>query len=173
MSELTGKPVLVVMGVAGCGKSSLGLMCAQALQVPLLEGDDFHPADNLEKMRNGVALTDEDRASWLDVLAKQLQHHAAGGVLTCSALKRSYRDRLRQAVPALRFVFLDLTPEQARQRVAARPAHLFPVSLVASQFDALQRPTGEPLVLTLDATLPAQALCERVTHWIEQEIAHV
>ena len=157
---------LVVMGVAGCGKSSLGQLCALKLNVPLLEGDDFHPASNVAKMRGGIPLSDSDRAAWLDTLADQLQAHPQGVVLTCSALKLRYRDRLRAAVPGLRFVFLELTQEQARDRVAARPAHLFPVSLVASQFATLEDPRREPGVLPLDATRPLAELVSAVVHWV-------
>lgn len=158
---------LVVMGVAGCGKSSLGALCARALDVPLLEGDDFHSSSNVAKMRGGMALSDEDRAAWLDTLADQLQAHPQGVVLTCSALKRRYRDRLRAAVPGLRFVFLELTQDQARERVAARPAHLFPVSLVASQFATLEDPRTEAGVLPLDATRPLDELGAAVVRWVQ------
>ncbi len=157
---------LVVMGVAGCGKSSLGHRCAEALGLPLLEGDDFHSAGNVAKMRSGSPLSDEDRAAWLDTLAEQLQAHPQGVVLTCSALKQRYRERLRAATPGLRFVFLDLTQEQARERVASRPAHLFPVSLVASQFAALEDPRAEPGVLHLDAVEPLEQLADSVVRWV-------
>lgn len=154
------------MGVAGCGKSSLGQSCAEALGLPLLEGDDFHSAANVEKMRSGVPLNDEDRAEWLDALALRLQALPAGGILTCSALRQRYRDHLRLAAPGLRFVFLALTPEEARRRVAARPAHLFPVSLVASQFQTLEDPRAEPGVLTLDAMRPLAELTAEVVAWV-------
>lgn len=157
---------LVVMGVAGCGKSSLGQLCAEALGLPLLEGDDFHSESNVAKMRGGIPLSDEDRAAWLDTLATQLQSHPQGVVLTCSALKRRYRDRLRAATPGLRFVFLELTQDQARERVAARPAHLFPVSLVASQFATLEDPRLEPGVLPLDATQSLKDLGVAVVRWV-------
>ncbi len=157
---------LVVMGVAGCGKSSLGQLCAEALGLALLEGDDFHSASNVSKMRSGWPLSDEDRASWLDSLVGQLQAHPQGVVLTCSALKQRYRDRLRAATPGLRFVFLDLTQAQASERVAARPAHLFPVSLVASQFQTLENPSQEPGVLRLDATRPLPELGAAVVRWL-------
>jgi gluconokinase len=161
------KAFVVIMGVAGCGKSSLGSRSAHALGIPLLEGDDFHSAQSVEKMRSGVPLTDADRHSWLDVLAKELQlRQSAGCVLTCSALRQRYREHLRQAVPGLRFVFLALTPAQARERVAARPAHLFPVSLVASQFEALEDPSHEPGVLRLDATASLESLEADVVRWI-------
>ncbi|WP_297649429.1 gluconokinase [Hydrogenophaga sp.] len=157
---------LVVMGVAGCGKSSLGQRCAGALGLPLLEGDDFHSASNVAKMRSGTPLSDDDRAAWLDALATQLQAHPRGVVLTCSALKLRYREHLRAAAPGLRFVFLDLTQEQARERVASRPAHLFPVSLVASQFAALEDPREEPGVLHLEATAPLDELAASVVRWV-------
>ena len=166
MNHRSENALLVVMGVAGCGKSSLGQWCAQALGVPLLEGDDYHSASNILKMRSGSPLSDEDRAAWLDTLAAQLQSHGDGVVLTCSALRRRYRDRLRAAAPGLRFVFLDLTQEQARARVAARPAHVFPVSLVASQFETLEDPREEPGVLRLDATRELAALGAEVARWV-------
>lgn len=162
---------LVVMGVAGCGKSSLGQHCAEALGLPLLEGDDFHSESNVTKMRSGTPLSDEDRAAWLDTLAAQLQAHPQGVVLTCSALKQRYRERLRAAAPGLRFVFLDLTQDQARARVAARSAHLFPVSLVASQFAALEDPRDEPGVLRLDATQPLEDLGSAVVRWVRKASA--
>lgn len=168
------KPFLVVMGVAGCGKSSFGQRCAQALQLPLLEGDDFHSSDNVNKMRSGTPLTDDDRAIWLDALAAQLQACPGGAVLTCSALRQRYRDRLRLAVPGLRFLFLHLSQDQARERVAQRSAHLFPVSLVTSQFEALEDPSQEPGVLRLDAmrdldTLETEAVAWLASHRISLE----
>ena len=88
---------VVVMGVAGCGKSAVGRLIAQQLALPYIEGDDFHPPANIGKMQLGLALDDDDRAGWLDVLAGELARHPAGAVLACSALKASYRDRLRRA----------------------------------------------------------------------------
>lgn len=157
---------VVVMGVAGCGKSSLGQRCAQALQLPLLEGDDFHSADNVAKMRSGTPLNDEDRHTWLAQLVVQLQAHPEGVVLTCSALRERYRAQLRQAVPDLRFLFLSLSEADARERVAARSAHLFPVSLVASQFEALEDPSAEGGVLRLDAMRPLDALATDAVRWL-------
>jgi gluconokinase len=159
-------PSVVVMGVAGCGKSAVGQRIADALQLPLIEGDAFHPAGNIEKMRQGRPLDDEDRAGWLDRLSLELQRHDGGAVLTCSALKRSYRDRLRRAVPGLRFVHLALSQEQALQRVASRGGHFYPPSLVASQFEALQDPAGEPGVLALDACLPLDEVAGRAVEWL-------
>ncbi|TFZ07578.1 gluconokinase [Ramlibacter henchirensis] len=145
---------VVVMGVAGCGKSAVGARLAQALGLPLVEGDSFHPAANIEKMSRGLPLDDSDRAGWLDTLGRELASRPHGAVLTCSALKRAYRERLRAAAPGLRFVHLALTPQQALERVASRKDHFYPPSLVDSQFAALQDPAGEPGVVVVDASLP-------------------
>ena len=158
---------LVIMGVAGCGKSSLGRALAERCGLPLIEGDDFHRPDSVAKMRAGVPLTDADRRDWLDELAHQLVSQPAGAVMTCSALKRSYRDRLRAAVPGLRFIYLEIDREAARARVAARAAdHLFPASLVDSQFETLEPPTEEANVLCVDATQDLQSLSEQASAWV-------
>lgn len=158
----------VIMGVSGCGKSEVGRAIAQALALPLVEGDDFHPKRNIHKMQQGIALTDEDRADWLLTLGRELARHPAGAVLTCSALKRAYRDTLRAAVPDARFVHLALTQAQALQRVAQRADHFYPPSLVASQFEALQDPAGEPGVLQLDAMAPVAELAHAAVPWLRQ-----
>lgn len=159
---------LVVMGVAGCGKSSLGQALAQALALPLVEGDDFHGPASQAKMAAGVALTDADRAGWLDALAAELAARPQGVVLTCSALKRRYRDRLRAACAALRFVHLVVDKETALSRVAARAGeHFFGPGLVASQFEALESPAGEAGVLELDATRPLPELVQAVERWLQ------
>ncbi|MBO9651560.1 MAG: gluconokinase [Variovorax sp.] len=154
------------MGVSGCGKSSLGAALARELALPLIEGDDFHAPESVRKMRAGIALTDEDRAGWLSRLGKELAEHEKGAVLTCSALKRDYRDRLRAARPELRFVFMSLSREEAERRVAERAAvHMFPASLVANQFATLESPVGEPGVLEVDATAPVEQLVAQVRDW--------
>lgn len=145
---------VVVMGVAGCGKSEVGERVARALRLPLIEGDAFHPPSNIEKMRSGVPLDDADRAGWLDVLARELGRRPQGAVLACSALKRAYRDRLRAACPGLRFVHLALPESEAQRRVASRPGHFYPPALVASQFAALEDPSGEAGVVAVDACRP-------------------
>lgn len=160
-------PRLVVMGVAGCGKSSLARTLADALGWDFIEGDDHHSPENKALMRAGIALTDADRAGWLSTLGQQLQQAPGGAALSCSALKRRYRDTLRQAVPGLRFVFLDITPEQALQRVRARAGgHYFPPQLVDSQFDALERPLGETGVLCLQADATPTDLFHAVADWL-------
>jgi gluconokinase len=160
---------IVVMGVSGSGKSSLGQAIAARLGVPMVEGDAFHSPANLTKMRAGVALDDKDRTGWLDALSAELQRHAAGAVVSCSALKRAYRDRLRDAAPGLRFVHLELTPDEARRRVALRmDNHFFQTRLVDSQFEALESPRGESGVLGIDAMLPPDELLRRVLDWTRE-----
>ena len=159
---------LVVMGVAGCGKSVVGQRVAQLLSLPLIEGDDFHPSSNVEKMARGQALNDDDRAGWLMALGLELQQHPAGAVLTCSALKRRYRDTLRRAVPTLAFAQLAITPAESQRRVSSRPGHFYPPSLVASQFEALEDPQDEPRVLVVDGTLPIDVLAEQIAAWLRE-----
>ncbi|TBU97481.1 gluconokinase [Phytopseudomonas dryadis] len=159
---------LVIMGVSGCGKSCVGESIAQRVGGFLIEGDQFHPPANIEKMRAGIPLTDADRADWLarlgEELAAALNTHGRP-LLTCSALKRTYRERLRQAVPGLGFVFLELTPEEAAKRVANRPGHFMPASLIDSQFATLEPPHDEAATLVLDATLPVETLSQRAAQW--------
>ncbi len=137
----------------------------------LIEGDAFHPAENIRKMSAGIPLDDDDRAGWLVRLGQELQATTQAGerpILTCSALKRRYRDTLRDAMPGLVFVFLELSPAEAEKRVRARPGHFMPASLIDSQFAALESPRGEPLTLPLDATQPVEALAEAVDRWLKR-----
>ncbi|MFJ4348465.1 gluconokinase [Pseudomonas sp. NPDC089401] len=169
---------IVVMGVAGCGKSCIGEAIASNSGGRLIEGDAFHPAENIRKMSAGIPLNDDDRAGWLVRLGQELQATVKAGerpILTCSALKRRYRDSLRAAMPGLGFVFLELTPAEAEKRVLARPGHFMPASLIDSQFAALEAPHGEPLTLPLDATRPIVELAAAVDAWLkpcgERELA--
>jgi gluconokinase len=162
---------VVVMGVAGCGKSAVGELIASKLGLPLIEGDDFHPASNVSKMQRGVPLTDDDRADWLQTLGLALARHTGGAVLTCSALKASYRDRLRAAATPLCFVYLQISEAESLRRVGQRAGHFYPPSLVASQFAALQDPSGEPGVLTVDGSAPLTDLGSRAAQWLAAEQA--
>ena len=157
---------LIVMGVAGCGKSTLGAGIATALACLLIEGDDHHLPESKAKMRKSIALQDSDREPWLNRLAELMSAHSGDVVLTCSALKRRYRDRLRKHVPGLKFVFIDIDETQASERVRSRSGHFFADSLVASQFEALESPVGEPGVLSVPASQPLQAQVDAVTHWL-------
>ena len=162
---------LVVMGVSGCGKSSLAAALCQSMGGRLIEGDDFHSAGNKAKMQAGLALTDQDRASWLAALGHELGECAGGTVLSCSALKRAYRATLRAASPGLHFVFLDIDLEHAMARVQARAGeHFFHPGLVRNQFDVLESPLGEPRVLRLDARQPLSTLCDATRDWLAHPI---
>ena len=161
---------VVVMGVAGSGKSSLAAALARAEGAPLIEGDAHHSSANLDKMRCGIALTDADRAGWLEALAAELRAQPRAAVLACSALKRAYRNRLRAAAPGLRFVYMEIDPASARARIEARrDAHFFSPALVTSQFEALESPVGERGVLRLDALAPLAQLQARVVAWLRTE----
>jgi gluconokinase len=158
---------LVVMGVAGCGKSTLAAALADRMGRIWVEGDHFHSESSRDKMARGVPLTDADRTGWLERLCTQLRQHP-GALVACSALKRSYRDQLRQASPGLRFAFLDIDKAEASRRVMTRGGHFFAASLIDSQFETLEPPVGEPGVLRLDALRPLGGLTAEVCEWLSQ-----
>jgi gluconokinase len=169
--EINGCPQgIVVMGVAGSGKSTLGAVLARALDCPFLEGDDFHAPEAVARMRAGTPLTDDDRWPWLDRLgrainAEVVRHGIA--VATCSALRRAYRDRLRDVISArVSFVLMDADPEELLRRLSERKHHYMPPSLLVSQLDTLERPQPDEAAITLDARRPPAALCEQIVAWI-------
>ena len=162
---------LVVMGVAGCGKSTIGAALAHALGCRFVEGDDYHLPESQRKMRAGIALDDADREPWLDALVGVFVADGGDLVVSCSALKRRYRDRLRAGVPGLGFVYVDIDREEAARRVASRPGHLFPVALEASQFAALESPVGEAGVLRVAATDPVEAQVAAALRWLGRAAA--
>ena len=136
------------MGVAGSGKSVIGAAFAKALGLGFVEGDDYHPAENVQRMASGIPLTDADRMGWLRSLAARIRvakDAGTGLVVACSALKRSYRDLLRaeSGAPRLQFVFLRGAPTLIAERLAGRRGHFWPASLLDSQFDALQEPSPD------------------------------
>lgn len=168
------KPVssIVVMGVSGCGKSLIGQRVAQALGLLFLEGDAFHNADNVARMSRGVALTDADRAGWLQALAHRLRdarRDAAPVVLSCSALKRRYRDVLRQGDPDLRFVYLGGPRALIEKRMRARDDHFMPVALLDSQFRDLEPPTVDERALTMGIDAPPDRIVARVLEGLSVE----
>lgn len=151
------EPVLVVMGVSGCGKSTVAAILAGDLHWDRAEGDDFHPPANVAKMHRGEPLTDSDRAPWLRAVAQWITEHTdAGrpGIITCSALKRSYREVLRNE--HVIFVLLDGTYDQISDRLAWRHGHYMPASLLQSQFDTLERPGPDEQALVVDITPSAE-----------------
>ena len=156
---------IVVMGVSGSGKSTLGARLAEELHIEFLEGDALHPPRNIERMAAGIALTDADRAEWLEAIAARLgAAHAAGRglVATCSALKRSYRDTLRAGAPDALFVYLHGARALLEQRMGARSGHYMPASLLQSQLDTLEPPQADERSLAVDIALT-----------IEQQLAEV
>ncbi|WP_426594031.1 gluconokinase [Cellulomonas sp. McL0617] len=159
---------LVVMGVSGTGKSTVGRLVAEQLGRPFVEGDELHPAANIDKMRAGIPLTDDDRGPWLRAVRDAMDDAGGPTVVACSALRRSYRDILRTADGRVRFALLVATPEELARRLAARPGHFMPPSLLASQLATLEplAPDEDGITVRSDddpvatATAAAQALTE-------------
>jgi gluconokinase len=144
-------PLLAVMGVSGSGKTTVGAALAQRLGVPFADADDFHPPANVAKMSAGIPLDDADRWPWLRIIGEWLAEHATGGgLVSCSALRRAYRDVLREAAPQVRFVHLHGSREVIARRVAGRPGHFMPASLVDSQFATLEPLQPDEAGVTLD-----------------------
>ncbi|HEY4688526.1 MAG TPA: gluconokinase [Anaerolineae bacterium] len=155
--------IIIVMGVSGSGKTTVGRLLAQRLGWPFYDGDDFHPAANIAKMRSGIPLTDEDRANWLTTLADLLRSLIADGrsaVLACSALRRAYRDQLRVASTAVQFVYLKGSYDLIVERMSSRSTHYMKPNMLASQFAALEEPRGD--ALTVDITLPPEEIVDQV-----------
>jgi carbohydrate kinase (thermoresistant glucokinase family) len=153
------------MGVSGSGKTTVGAALADALGLRFVDGDALHPAANVAKMAAGIPLDDADRAPWLDAIGAVL---ATGPVVVaCSALKRAYRDRLRAAAPELQLVFLDGSRELLASRMAARPGHFMPASLLDSQLATLERPDPDEYPVTVDVVAPVPeivaSLMKRIT----------
>ncbi len=144
---------IVVMGVAGSGKTTVGTRLGEELGLPFVDADDHHSPENLAKMASGQPLSDTDREGWLDILSKILQGPPV--VLACSALKQSYRDRLGDA----EFVYLRIEQEEARARLTTSPSPHFPPNLVKTQFEILEEPED---ALWLHATIPTDILVELI-----------
>jgi gluconokinase len=161
---------IIIMGVSGCGKTTLAQLLARQLDCPFIEGDALHDTACIAKMARGEPLNDDDRWPWLDRIGTALsQVTAENGVVVaaCSALKQVYRERLRKAiaVPAS-FILLDAPYAELTQRLAQRTEHFMPVSLLASQLATLERPLSGETALTLDARLAPQALCKASLDWL-------
>jgi gluconokinase len=161
---------LVVMGVSGSGKSSVGRAIAAALELPFVEGDTLHPPANVEKMASGIPLTDEDRWPWLDKIGAELAEAQKGVVVSCSALKKSYRDRLRQeAGGPLGFIFLDGSLEVLRDHMSKRTGHFMPLSMLDSQLATLEPPTGESFVLRQNVEHPVDEIAAASVDWVRTQ----
>jgi len=154
--------IIILMGVSGSGKTTIGRLLAQDLGWPFYDGDDFHPQANIDKMRQGMPLTDDDRAAWLTALRHFIdtlaQNHRSA-VLACSALKQMYRDRLRVGQPEVYFVYLKGDYNLIRQRLLARQGHFMPEKLLKSQFDTLEEPEDAP---TIDIAQTPENIIEQI-----------
>lgn len=147
------------MGVSGCGKSTVGRALAQRLSMHYVEGDELHPPGNVERMRAGIALTDADRHGWLQAVASQLANattQSRGVIVSCSALKRAYRDILRAAAPDLQIVYLHGERSLLAQRMSERTGHYMPPSLLQSQLDTLEPPQADEHAIAIDIAWPLE-----------------
>jgi len=157
--------VIVAMGVAGAGKTTIARPLATRLGFGFAEGDDFHPPGNVVKMRGGTPLTDDDRWPWLDAVAAEIGRAIAarrGLVFACSALKRAYRDRIAAGRPEVRFVHLTGEPALIRARIEARRDHYMPPALLASQLATLEPPGADEPCLTIDIREPPETCVDRI-----------
>jgi gluconokinase len=167
---------VILMGVAGSGKTAVGKQLAERLHAErlpwvFLDADNFHPPANIEKMKHGMPLNDDDRVPWLHRLRDELQHRLAEGqpvILACSALKESYRSTLRDHVSSLAFVYLDVDAETIRSRLQHRTTHFFPKELMESQFATLERPKDAIIV---DARKPLEAVVDQVARALTNSVA--
>ena len=157
---------IIFLGVSGCGKTTIGKKTADVFGVPYFEGDEYHPQENVEKMSQGIPLTDEDREGWLDTLSQligdKLDRDEAG-ILSCSALKEKYRDRLCVDRDLVRFIYLKGTYTLIRSRLNERTGHYMPANLLASQFAALEEPDD---VFTVNIDQPAEAVLQEVVAYL-------
>src|ERR1044072_9780525 len=166
---------IVVMGVSGSGKSTVGAALAQRLRVPLPDADYFHPPANIAKMTAGEPLNDDDRYPWLEAIGEWLAERCdTGGVMSCSALKRKYRDQLRRHCPDVEFLHLSGTPEVIGRRQASRPGHFMPASLMASQFATLEPLGDDERGLAIDVDQSVDSIIDKyvtqiATRTTEQE----
>jgi gluconokinase len=166
VSPLRSPAAIIVMGVSGSGKSTVGRQLASRISAPFIEGDEFHPPSNVEKMRAGIPLENEDRWPWLDRIALAITAACAENqrvVAACSALKRAYRDRLRERIPVrVLFICLEAGNQVLSARMNSRPGHFMPPALLTSQLATLERPDASELALCVDSTLPIDELPGRV-----------
>jgi gluconokinase len=164
-------PRICMMGVTGAGKTRVGALLANALGVTFLEGDDLHPADNVRRMAQGTPLTDADRRGWLTAIASRLangRRTRTGLVVSCSALKRAYRDQLRAADGDIRFVHLTGDRALIAQRLAQRVAHFMPAALLESQLATLEPPTPDEHAWTFDLADTPESIVAQIVARLEQ-----
>jgi gluconokinase len=159
-------PIVIVMGVSGSGKSTVGRLLAAELGWPFAEGDDFHPAANVARMHAGQPLTDAQRAPWLAAIAAWTREQRAGAVVACSALRRSYRDILRGGGPDVRFALLSLDRVVIADRMEHRLGHFMPASLLASQLATLEPLAPDEVGMTVDAGGTPEQAVAAIRAWL-------
>ncbi|MCG3722648.1 gluconokinase [Vibrio cincinnatiensis] len=171
---MTGNSI-IVMGVSGCGKSTIGALIAQRLGAKFIDGDDLHPRANIEKMRHGEPLNDHDRAPWLERIrdaAFSLENKSEQGIIVCSALKKAYRDQIRDGNQNVTFLFLDGDKDLIIERMRARQGHFMKTDMLESQFATLQRPSAEETdVLTISIASNIDHVVERAITALQQREA--
>ena len=155
------------MGVSGSGKSTVGAALARRLRVPFADADTFHPQANVAKMAAGKPLTDGDRYPWLDAVGQWLARHDEGGVMSCSALKRSYRDQLRSQCPRTEFLHLTGSPELIARRQAGRPGHFMPSTLLESQLETLEPLEPNESGIAVDVGQSVESIVETFLEYLE------
>lgn len=168
-----GPARVVVMGVSGCGKSTVGELLAATLGIDFLDGDSLHPTANVAKMHAGHPLDDADRLPWLEAVGQALAADPNGMVIACSALKRSYRDLIRAEAPGTVFVHLAGSREILDERVNSRPGHFMPASLLDSQLATLEPLGADEAGVVLDIVNPALVLVSQATAWLGTERPHL
>jgi len=162
---MNAAPILVVMGVSGAGKTTVGELIAKGLGWPFVDGDDLHPRANIDKMRGGAPLTDADRAPWLAAIGAWIDARASAGepgVIACSALKRAYRDTLRKGRPQVRIVYLRGSQDQIAERLGRRTGHFWPAKLLASQFADLEEPSADENAIVVGIGAAPDAMAKAV-----------
>lgn len=168
MTQTAEKPLIVVMGVAGSGKTTIASGLAETLGVPFVEGDSLHPPANVKKMASGMPLTDEDRWPWLRAIGDRMEIERVTGhgvVVSCSALRHAYRDCLRKQVHGtVQFILLEGSPELIGDRMRKRKGHFMPPALLDSQFATLEKPTPEEHAVVLDISHTIPALLAEAVH---------
>lgn len=171
---MTGNSI-IVMGVSGCGKSTIGALIAQRLGAKFIDGDDLHPRANIEKMRRGEPLNDHDRAPWLERIrdaAFSLENKSEQGIIVCSALKKAYRDQIRDGNQNVTFLFLDGDKALIIERMRARKGHFMKTDMLESQFATLQRPSAEETdVLTISIASDIDRVVEQAITALKQQEA--
>jgi gluconokinase len=162
-----GKPIVIVMGVTGSGKTTIGRAVATRLEISFIDGDGLHPQSNVDKMRSGTPLTDEDREPWLEAISNWLHDHRQQGAVTaCSALRRKYRDILRRGASNAVFLHLDGEPSIVTNRVASRKGHFMPASLVRSQYETLEPLLPDEYGVKISFDQPVTAITDEFLDWL-------